>query len=198
MSGKTSTLRTEAVVVGAGIAGLTAALRLAPMRVIVLGAAPLGEAAASAWAQGGVSAALDAGDSPKIHAADTLAVAGGIADPVIVAGVTAEAQARIEELGALGVRFDRTGDGKLRLGREGGHSRHRIVHAIGDGTGGEIMRVLTAAARASENITLLDGALARSLLAPRSVVGVLVERRGETIQLLADSVVLATGGIGGL
>ncbi|MSO88491.1 MAG: L-aspartate oxidase [Rhodospirillaceae bacterium] len=198
MSGRTSTLRTEAVVVGAGIAGLTAALRLAPMRVVVLGAAPLGEAAASAWAQGGVSAALDAADSPEIHAADTLAVAGGIADLAIAAGVTAEAQARIEELGALGVRFDRTGDGKLRLGREGGHSRHRIVHAIGDGTGGEIMRVLTAAARASEHITLLDGALARSLLAPGAVVGVLVERGGETVQLLADSVVLATGGIGGI
>lgn len=189
----------SALIIGAGIGGLATALKLAPMPVTVLSAAPLGDGAASAWAQGGVAAAIDSADSPAQHAADTIAVAGGLADPDVVAKVTEAGPDCIAELMAIGVRFDCGSDGALRLGREGGHHRHRIVHAAGDSTGSEIMRGLLAAVRATPSITLLDGVEAEELLLADGRVRGVLARRGDTlITLLADAVVLATGGAGGL
>jgi len=194
-----NTQRTGAVIVGAGIGGLATALRLAPLPVTVLSAAPLGEGVASAWAQGGIAAAWGTDDGPDLHAADTLAAAGGTADPSIVDRVTRAAPACIEDLIALGVRFDYAPDGTLRLGREGGHHRHRIAHAAGDATGGEIMRALLAAARTTPSITVVEGAVAEELAVVDGVVrGVIAHWRGEPILFAADAVVLATGGLGGL
>lgn len=189
----------RAVIVGAGIAGLTTALKLAPEPVTVLSRAPLGGAVASAWAQGGVAAALGPDDDATAHAADTLAVAGAIGDPAVAASVAADAPARIADLAALGARFDHTQDGALKLGREAGHSRRRIIHAAGDGTGREIMRALIAAARSTPSITILEGCEADRLILDGSAVAGLVVRRGGAMSVLAaDAVVLATGGIGGL
>ncbi len=191
--------RTGAVVVGAGIGGLATALRLAPMPVTVLSATSLGEGAASAWAQGGIAAAWSADDHPGLHAADTLAAAGGIADPAIVDIVTQAAPACIEDLIALGVHFDRGADGSLRLGREGGHHRHRIAHAAGDATGSEIMRALLVAARRTPSITLVEDAVAQELaVVDGAACGVIVRHRGAAVLFAADAVVLATGGLGGL
>ena len=183
----------SAVVIGAGIGGLATALKLAPMPVTVLSAAPLGHGIASAWAQGGIAAAIGSDDSPAQHAADTLAVGGGLVDPATAAMVAAAAPGCIAELEALGARFDRG------LGREGGHSRNRIVHAQGDATGAEIMRVLTAAAQAAAHITVLEATVAeRLLLVDGSVAGVLARCGTDAVAVRADAVVLATGGVGGL
>src|SRR5262245_24728052 len=137
------------VIIGAGIGGLATALKLAPVPVTVLSAAPLGEGVASAWAQGGIAAAVGDDDSPELHAADTLTAAAGLADPAVVAMVTRAAPGCIEDLVALGVRFDRKPDGRFGLGREGGHHRHRIIHAAGDATGGEPMRAALVGGRAT-------------------------------------------------
>ena len=199
MSTTLDTRFTSAVIVGAGLGGLATALKLAPMPVTVLSAAPLGEGVASAWAQGGIAAAVADDDNPDLHAADTLVAAGGLADPAIVALVTQAAPACIDDLVALGVRFDRGPDGKFGLGREGGHHRHRIIHAAGDATGGEIMRALLVAARATPSITLIEGVTAEEIVIDDGAVRGVIARRGdEAIVLAADAVALATGGAGGL
>ncbi|TXL71324.1 L-aspartate oxidase [Vineibacter terrae] len=199
MSDDVSTRRAGVVVVGAGIGGLATALRLAPMPVTVLSAAFLGEGVASAWAQGGIAAACGDDDHPGLHADDTIAAAGGIADPAIVDVVTRAAPGCIDDLVALGVRFDRDAAGRLRLGREGGHHRHRIVHAAGDATGGEIMRALLAAARAAPSITLVEAAIAEEILVEDGrLQGVIARCGGSAVLFTADAVVLATGGLGGL
>lgn len=191
--------RAGVVIVGAGIGGLATALQLTPLPVTVLSAAPLGEGAASAWAQGGIAAAWGADDGPDLHAADTLAAAGGMADPSVVDRVTRAAPGCVEDLIALGVRFDCGPDGQLRLGREGGHHRHRIAHAAGDATGSEIMRALLAASRKTPSITVIEGAVAEEIAVVDGVAcGVLARRHGEPILFTADAVVLATGGLGGL
>jgi L-aspartate oxidase len=113
--------------------------------------------------------------------------------------VTAAAPAAIEELRRYGVRFDADGTGRLRLGLEAAHSRRRIVHAAGDGTGREIMRALTKAVRATPSVTVLEGVEARRLLvADAAVAGVLAASRSGAVLLPTGRVVIATGGMGGL
>jgi L-aspartate oxidase len=199
MKAELQTMHADAIIVGAGIAGLATALKLAPMPAIVLSATPLGSGVASAWAQGGIAAALGEDDRPELHAADTLDAAAGIADRAVVDVVTHAAADCINDLVALGVRFDRGGDGSLRLGREGGHHRNRIVHAAGDGTGGEIMGALLAAAAASPSVTLIEDAVAEEIVvADGSACGVAFRRGTQTYCATANAVVLATGGLGGL
>ncbi len=190
------------VVVGAGVAGLSTALRLAEHGpVTVLCSADLGQQAASAWAQGGVAAALGADDSPALHAADTLAAGDGLCAPGATARITGEGPRAIERLIELGARFDRTADGALKLGLEAAHSRRRIVHAQGDGTGREVLRTLIEAARRTPAINILEGLEARRLLqdADGAVTGVLAaDAAGRPVPLRSGAVVLATGGLGGL
>lgn len=187
------------VIVGAGLAGLITALRLAPERSVVLSAGPLGGGTASGWAQGGIAAAIGDDDSPELHALDTLAAGAGLCDERIVRRITAAAPKAVEYLGSLGARFDRSEGGTLRLGLEGAHGRRRIVHAHGDATGAEIMRAVAAAVRAEPAITVLDGALARELLLDEGrVAGLLLELHGDPVMLMTDKVVLATGGAGQL
>ncbi len=190
------------LVVGAGVAGLSTALRLSEHGpVTVLCSANLGEQAASAWAQGGVAAAVGADDSPTLHAKDTLAAGDGLCAPEAAARITGEGPRAIERLIALGARFDYTADGALKLGLEAAHSRRRIVHARGDGTGREVLRTLIEAARRTPSITILEGLDARRLLqdAHGEVVGVLAaDAAGRAVALQSDAVVLATGGLGGL
>ncbi|HET7335871.1 MAG TPA: FAD-binding protein, partial [Rhizomicrobium sp.] len=131
-----------ALVLGAGLAGLFTALKLAPFPALVLAGARPGASGSSAWAQGGIAAAVAQGDSWQAHAADTLSAGAGTTDPAIADLVTREAPARIADLVAYGVPFDRAADGALAVGREAAHSAARIVHIKGDRAGAEISRLL--------------------------------------------------------
>ncbi len=187
------------VIIGGGLAGLLVALHLAPEPVVVLSKAPLGMAASSAWAQGGIAAAIGADDSPAQHLADTLAAGNGLCDVEIARRIVEAAPGAIADLLRRGVRFDRAADGALALGREAAHSRRRIVHADGDGTGREIMRALVEAVRATPSITVLQGVEARRLLvADGAVRGVLACGGGGAIVLPTGRVTIASGGVGGL
>ncbi|MGI8948648.1 MAG: L-aspartate oxidase [Ornithinimicrobium sp.] len=195
--GKVTTVA-RPVIVGAGLAGLTVALSLAPRPCVVLSAGALGDACASGWAQGGIAAALGADDSPGRHAADTIRAGGGLCEPEVVQRITAAAPGAVAWLERLGARFDRGGHG-YALGLEGAHDRHRIVHAGGDGSGAEILRAVVAAVHNTPSITVLEGVRARQLLTQEGrISGVVVEDGTQSRALATSQVVLATGGIGGL
>src|SRR2546426_128804 len=131
------------IIVGSGLAGLWTAWRLAREGRACLLLTKRGLAdSASAWAQGGIAAALGPGDSPALHAADTLAASDGLADPEAVRILTTEGPERIRQLVALGAKFDRAPDGRLSFGLEAAHSRPRILHAGGDRTGAMLVRCL--------------------------------------------------------
>ena len=147
----------DIVIVGAGLAGLFTALKLAPLAVTVIAAAPLGEGASSAWAQGGIAAAVGEGDSPAAHLADTLAAGAGIVDKTIARLTTNEAPARIRDLLHFGVPFDRDLAGHFVLSREAAHSAKRIVRVAGDGAGKAIMQALIASVRQTASIRVLEG-----------------------------------------
>src|SRR6266851_1888761 len=187
------------VIIGGGLAGLMTALRLAPQPVILLAKTPLAEGAASAWAQGGVAAAVGEGDDPALHAADTLAAGDGLSDPAVAARIAAAAPDAIARLERFGVAFDRDVQGRFALGLEAAHGRRRIVHVAGDGTGAAIMRALVAAVRATPSITVVEGLEARRLLIDdRGIAGVLAAGPWSACLLPSRQVVLATGGLGGL
>lgn len=187
------------VIVGSGLAGLMTALTLAPEPVVIVTRAGLGTETSSAWAQGGIAAALGADDSAALHLADTLAAGDGLCDPAIAAGIVAEAPDAIAALEQAGVRFDRTADGALSLGLEAAHNRRRIVHAQGDGSGAEIIRALVAAVIATPSVTVLEGLEARRILTDEEgVTGLVCAGENGIILLPTRRIVLATGGIGGL
>lgn len=187
----------EVVVVGSGVAGLTTALALAPMSVLVISKTHLGGGSTS-LAQGGIAAPLSGVDSPHLLAEDTLAVGGGLNDPGAVQRLATSAAAGIETLRRRGARFDLTDDGGLALGLEAGHSVSRVVHANGDATGAEVSRTLAAATRGAEHLRVLEGVFAADLVVDGPGVGGLTVRTasGERLLLVAGSVVLATGGVG--
>src|SRR3982750_1980370 len=146
-----------ALILGAGIAGLFTALKLAPMPSIVLAGTRPGTSGSSAWAQGGIAASVGEGDTWQSHAADTMAAGAGICDPEIVDLVAREAPDRIDDLVRLGVPFDRNADGSLAVGREAAHAAARIVHVTGDRAGAEIMRTLAERALTTPSINVLEG-----------------------------------------
>ena len=187
------------IIVGAGLAGLLTALNAAPEPVVVLAKAPLALGAASAWAQGGIAAAVGADDTPSLHAADTIAAGAGLCDASMVERITAAAPGAVDDLARWGVAFDRGADGSFKLGLEAAHSRCRIVHAGGDGTGREILRALIASVQRTPSITVLEGVEARRLmLVDGKLVGVLAQTKAGLQLLPTSRVVIATGGIGGL
>ena len=191
------------VIVGGGLAGLFTALRLAPRPVVVATVDRIGEGAASAWAQGGIAAAVGEGDSPEAHATDTINAGAGLVDAAVARLVAAEAGDRVRDLLAYGVPFDRDLAGRLVLSREAAHSAKRIVRVSGDRAGAAIMQALVAAVRQSAHITLLEGFVAERLLTTDgAVTGVVLARPDDAAAAYhltgAQAVVLATGGIGGL
>jgi L-aspartate oxidase len=187
------------VIIGGGVAGLLIALHLAPAPVLLLSRAPLGTEASSAWAQGGLAAAMGDDDDPVLHLADTLAAGDGLCDRAMASRILHAAPGAIEGLAAFGVRFDRSPQGRLRLGLEAAHSRRRIIHADGDGSGREIMRALVAAVRSTPSITVVEGMEARRLaVADNAIQGVWADGPAGRAFFGAHRVVLATGGIGGL
>lgn len=193
----------DIIIVGAGLAGLFTALRLAPIPVTLITPAPLGEHAASAWAQGGIAAAVGEGDSPEQHAADTIRAGAGIVDETIAHIVAAEATDRVRDLLAYGVPFDRDLEGHFVLSREAAHSAKRIVRVSGDQAGKAIMEAVIHAVWRTPSITILEGFSALALeKADGRVTGVVLARVDDPASEYriagARAVVLATGGIGGL
>ncbi len=184
-----------AVVVGGGIAGLSAALGLDGCTIVADESIGGGS---SRLAQGGIAAAIGSGDRPALHAADTLRVAAELADPAIAALVAEAAPDRVDWLRALGVGFDAADDGELTLGREAGHGRDRIVHAGGDRTGAAVMRALRTAVVRRPDIGRLEGfELVDYIACGPQAAGVLLEAAdGGRLAVLSPHVVVATGGIG--
>ncbi|WP_344170353.1 L-aspartate oxidase [Pilimelia columellifera] len=195
---------TDVVVIGSGIAGLTAALHLREtgLHVTVVTKVNIDDGS-TRWAQGGIAAVLDPLDTPTAHAADTETAGVGLCDPEAVRTLVEEGPQRVRELIRLGARFDRHPDGALMLTREGGHHANRIVHAGGDATGAEVQRALHSAVRRDPWIRLVEHALVLDLLraADGRACGVTLHVLGEGSEegvgaVLARAVVLATGGMG--
>jgi len=188
------------IVVGAGLAGLTAALAAAPARVLVLTDAPLNSGCSSAWAQGGVAAALGEDDAPALHAADTVAAGAGLVVPEVARLLAEEGPAAVRRLAALGAPFDRTEDGGFSQSLEAAHSRARVARVKGDQAGRAIMQAVVVAALAAPHIQVRAGARLVGLLQDASgrVRGVQARIRREVGGITARAVILATGGIGGL
>ncbi|MBX3501530.1 MAG: L-aspartate oxidase [Alphaproteobacteria bacterium] len=192
-------LRNQPVIIGDGLAGLMTALLLAPQPVVLLARAALGDGAASQLSQGGIAAALGDDDRASLHAADTCAAGDGLTDPMVAARIATAGPAAIARLVDLGVAFDRDATGRLALGLEAAHSRRRIVHAAGDGTGAAIMRALIDAVRRTPSIAVVEAMQARRLLVDeQGTSGVLAAGGSGACVLPTRMVVLATGGLGGL
>jgi L-aspartate oxidase len=189
------------VIVGGGLAGLFCALRLAPRPVTVLTAAPIGEGASTAWAQGGIAAAMGEGDTIESHLADTIAAGAGTVDEEIARLLVTDASARVHDLLGYGVPFDRDLEGHLLMSREAAHSARRIVHVRGDMAGAAIMQALVAAVRKTPSVQVREGYIAENLsISGGKVDGIYVRpRSGGAPEYIATSiVVLASGGIGHL
>ncbi|MEW6251547.1 MAG: L-aspartate oxidase [Planctomycetota bacterium] len=189
-------LFTDTLVVGSGIGGLQAALDAAAGGNVLVVAKEAAEQSATAYAQGGIAAVTLPEDDTDQHARDTIAVGCGLAHEALVRGVVHEAPGFIRELERAGARFDRVGD-ELEAGREGGHTRSRIVHAA-DATGKEIVRVLLQHARANPHIRLFEQCYALDLLTHDGrVVGAVTHHPKCGHQMFwATTTILATGGCG--
>ncbi|WP_216852779.1 L-aspartate oxidase [Phytoactinopolyspora halotolerans] len=196
----------DVVVVGSGIAGLTTALEARKAGRVLLVTKTRLSAGSTAWAQGGIAAALGPEDSPEQHLRDTLLAGGGLCDEDAVRMLVTEGPSRVRELAALGTEFERADDGTIALTREGGHRRDRIAHAGGDATGREISRALIEALRAVQEdpgIEVIEHALVTDVLtdAAGRACGVTLHVIGEgridgVGAALGRAVVLATGGFG--
>lgn len=197
----------DVLVLGSGVAGLSAALRLATgvggsgLRVGVLTKGELSDSA-TRWAQGGVAAVLeDEGDSTELHFQDTLRAGAGLCDEEAVRVLVEEGPDRVRELIALGARFDRESSGTLSLAREGGHSRPRVIHAGGVATGVEVERALVEATRRKAG-AVLERWFASDLIVEggrcRGVFAFPPSRRPceSQVEVRAENVILATGGAG--
>jgi L-aspartate oxidase len=190
-------IRTRFIVVGSGVAGLHTAWRASQHgEVLLLTKRSLFDSA-TAYAQGGIAAALGAGDSTDLHRRDTLAAGAALCDAAAVRVLVEEGPARVQDLWAAGAHFDLDPQGKLLLGREGAHSANRIVHAHGDQTGAEVARTLVARVSESDRIRVIERARVLDLLAYRKqCVGVKASVAGRATEIIADATVIATGGAG--
>ncbi len=197
------TIRTgRVIIIGAGLGALSAALRLAPRPVLVISPERLGSGASSAWAQGGVAAAMAAGDTPQAHARDTIRAGAGTVDPEVADLVTQLAREHIVDLTRMGTPFDRDSEGRYVLSREAAHSFPRVVRVMGDQAGREIMQALVETVRHEETIQVAEGVIASGLAVENGrITGVWVERAERPsgrVLLSGPAVLLAGGGSGGL
>ena len=197
MTGLQGVRDVDAVVIGAGAAGLSVALGLDGRSVDLLAKGPLSQTGNSPLAQGGVAGAVGPDDNPALHAADTLSVGGAVGDPDAVARLTTEGPRRLAELIEMGARFDRGPEGELDLAREAAHSRHRVLHAR-DATGAEVVRALRATLLRLRGLTVFERSFAADLVIDAGrLVGVLVRHAdGARVLHRTRAVVLATGGTG--
>ena len=188
------------IVVGAGLAGLSAALAAAPARVLVLTGAPLAHGCSSAWAQGGMAAALGSDDQPALHARDTVLAGAGLVDPEMAALLATEGPEAVRLLADLGAPFDRTEDGEFAQSLEAAHSRARVARVKGDQAGRGIMDAVVRAVLSAGHVEVQSGAILRGLLqqASGAISGVVVQMDGRLTEITGQAVIMATGGIGGL
>src|SRR5579884_930867 len=190
---------TDFLVIGAGIAGLRAAIELAPAgRVTVLVKREIADSSTQ-YAQGGIAAALSDEDEISLHLQDTLNAGDGLCNAEAARVLVEDAPERIEELIAWGTEFDREGT-KLTFGREGAHSRNRILHAHGDSTGREIQRALFSKAKTLAEISVREFEFSTDLVIEGGrVCGVnVLDEHGTASVIYASAVLLATGGMGQL
>jgi L-aspartate oxidase len=190
---------TDFVVIGAGVAGLRAAVELAAAgRVLVLAKKEVTDSNTQ-YAQGGIAAALSDEDEVSLHLQDTLIAGDGLCNPAAVKVLVEEGPVRIEELIKWGTQFDRSGT-KLVFGREGAHSRNRILHAQGDSTGREILRALYAKAKSLKKISVVEFEFSTGLNTDNGRVnGIsLLNEKGMPEEVACSAVLLATGGMGQL
>jgi len=187
------------LVVGAGVAGLRAAIELAAAGTVIVLAKREITDSNTQWAQGGIAAALSDEDEISLHLQDTLQAGDGLCNPDAARVLVEDAPERIDELIDWGTQFDRQGT-KLTFGREGAHSRNRILHAHGDSTGREILRALYAKAKTLPNISVREFEFSTDLVLQdgRSCGITLIDDQGETQTMTSSAVLLATGGLGQL
>ena len=198
------TARADVIVVGSGIAGLTAALRARRLgRTVLMVTKATVDAGSTRWAQGGIAAALSEEDSPAEHLHDTLVAGVGLCDEEAVRVLVNEGPEAVRDLIDIGARFDMDASGAIALTREGGHLRDRIAHAGGDATGAEISRALVAAVQLDPGIEVIENALALDLLTDDTgaAQGITLHVMGSGQRdgigaALAPAVILATGGFG--
>ncbi|MBA4797273.1 MAG: L-aspartate oxidase [Rhizobiales bacterium] len=193
----------DIVIVGGGLAGLFCALKLAPRPVTVLAAAPIGQGASSAWAQGGIAAAMSPGDSFDKHLADTVTAGAGLVEEKMARLMISEGPDRVHDLLGYGVPFDRDLEGHLLLSREAAHSERRIVRVAGDRAGGAIMEALISAVRRTPSIRVMEGYVVEELIAEGRFVSGVIARpdAGQSktrVAFPARAVVLCSGGVGHL
>jgi L-aspartate oxidase len=190
---------TDVLILGGGLAGLRAALAVDPRLSVTVVTKNDLLSSSSQWAQGGIAGVVDPEDRFDNHVADTLSAGGGLCHGDVVDSVVREAPGRIAELIAWGTKFDER-DGALELGREGGHSHHRIVHALGDATGREVMRAVIERARLLDNLEVWPDTFTIDLVTDAGGCrGALVwnKAHGKTL-VWARRTILATGGAGQL
>lgn len=202
-----SSLRVDFLVIGSGISGLSYALEAAEFGKVAVVTKDVAYEGSTHYAQGGISAVIDPNDTAEEHARDTQIAGDFLCDQAAVDVVCAEGKDAVDKLVAFGCEFTRRACGSLHLAREGGHSKHRIVHAA-DMTGKEIERALLESARAHPNVTFYEHHAARDLLvsekdpngASRRCIGAEVIRRsdGAVVTFLACCTLLASGGAGQL
>jgi L-aspartate oxidase len=190
-------IRTRFLIVGSGVAGLHTAWRASQHGDVLLLTKRSLFDSATAYAQGGIAAALGAGDSAALHRRDTLAAGAALCDAAAVQVLVDEGPARVRQLQTAGAEFDLDPAGRLVLGREAAHSAYRIVHAHGDQTGAEVARTLIQRVRESRRVRVVEKARVLELIVSRgAVLGVRASVAGHPTEILADATVLATGGCG--
>jgi L-aspartate oxidase len=191
---------THVVIVGSGIAGLACALALAPTPVILITKTASPFSGSSIWAQGGIAAAIGPSDTAEQHARDTVEAGAGLTDPDRAFVLARDGAAAVLDLAQTGVPFDRTADGSLCLGREAAHGHARIVHAGGDASGRTLIAALLDQVSRTPSIRVLPDCFAFDLIGQRNRARTLLayQRERGWLQIHAQAVVLASGGIGAL
>ena len=195
---------TDVIVVGSGISGLMTAICLYPRKVTLISKKKLGEASSSAWAQGGIAAAVGKDDSPKIHFEDTIKASSGLSDEKIVKIITEEAASIIKFLEEKGVNFDKDHLKNFLMSQEAAHSRRRVLKVNGDSSGREIIKTLISNIQKLENITILEDVTVDEIITENNkVIGLIGRHIGKNIVdnftfFKAPNVVLATGGLGSI
>jgi L-aspartate oxidase len=188
---------TDVLIIGGGLAGLRAAHEISPKLQTVIVTKDRLEESNSAYAQGGIASVWDPEDRFDNHVHDTLMAGGSLCDPEVVNMVVQEAPARVAELMKWGTRFDAE-NGELKLGREGGHSHQRIIHALGDATGKEIMRAMMSHTRELKHVQIWEATFTIDLLTHqgRSCGAVVSKQGGPPMLIWAKETILCTGGCG--